>query len=162
MGYFTQTDLENALSAPVVRAIYDDDHSGEVDTSAIEACINYGSVQCDSYLRNVLMDGTTPIVLPLTSVPDEVKFAAVDFGIAYSMRRRPDVVKAMGEQPWLTFMKDAREQMKNYCASIQRMPPETGTPVTVGGVILNPDSDTDGAEEELPTEGRWVDMGDFA
>ena len=157
--YFSQTDLENALGEAIVKAIYDDDHDGEVDAGPIAACIAYGGAMCDSFLRNVLTDATT---LPLTTVPNEVKFAALDFGIAYSVRRRPDVVKAMNEQPWTVYYEQAVEQMKRYCASAQRVPASTGTHATAGGALLNPDSDEDGEEEDLPTEGRWADMGDFS
>jgi hypothetical protein len=162
MSYFTQTDLENALSRAIVLAAYDDDHDGEADDEPIAACVAYAEAQCNSFLRNVLTSGGAAIELPLTSVPDEVKFAAIDFGVAYSIRRRPDVIKAINAEPWTTFHTHAVEQMKRYCASVQRFPAETGTSATQGGAILNPDSDEDGNEEDLPTEGRWSDMGGFA
>ncbi len=158
--YFSQTDLENALSVSVVKAAFDDDHDGVVDTGPMAACIAYGNAECNSFLRNVFVGGAA-IELPLSTVPDEVKFAALEFGIAYTMRRRPDVVKAMNEQPWNTFYDAAIAKMKRYCESVQRMPTTVGTHATVGGTVLNPDSDADGVEEELPTEGRWADMGDF-
>lgn len=165
MAYFTQTDLENALSVAVVKAVYDDDHDGVVDSGPIAACIAYGDAMCNSFLRNVLTSSETSLsaaTLPLTTVPDEVKFASLDFGIAYTIRRRPDVVKAMNEQPWTVFYEQAIEQMKRYCASIQRVPASTGGSATAGGAILNPDSDEDGAAEDLPDEGRWADLSDFA
>ncbi len=161
MSYFSRTDLENALSANVVKGAYDDDHDGVVDSGPIAACLAYGDAMCNSFLRNVFVGGAS-IALPLSTVPDEVKFAALDFGIAYTIRRRPDVVKAMNEQPWTTFQEQAIEQMKRYCASMQRMPTSAGEHATVGATVLNPDSDEDGAEECLPTEGRWSDLGDFA
>jgi len=159
--YFSQTDLENALSIPVVKAVYDDNHDGTADSGPIAACIAYGGAMCDSFLRNVLSSGGSEITLPLTTVPNEVKFAALDFGIAYTIRRRPDVVKAMNEQPWTVFFEQAVEQMKRYCASMQRVPSSTGTHATAGAEILNPDSDEDGNAEDLPDEGRWADMADF-
>ena len=159
--YFSQTDLENALSKSIVKGAYDDDHDGIVDTAPMAACIAYGNAMCNSFLRNVMTSGGSPITLPLTSVPDEVKFAAIDFGIAYTIRRKPDVVKAMNAEPWTTFFASAVDQMKRYCASEQRMPAEVGTPATAGGALLNPDSDADGNEECLPNESRWADPADF-
>jgi hypothetical protein len=163
MPYFAQTDLENALSVNVVKAVYDDDHDGVVDSAPMAACVAYGDAMCNSFLRRVLATSSgTAATLPLTTVPDEVKFAALDFGIAYTIRRRPDVVKAMNEQPWTVFHEQAIEQMKRYCASMQIVPPTTGAQATEGGAILNPDSDSDGNAEDLPDEPRWADFADFA
>jgi len=150
MPYFTQTDLENALSIPIVKAVYDDDRDGEVDAGPIAACLAYGTAQCDSFLRKV----GTPV--PLTTVPDEVKFAALDFGIAYTIRRRPDLVKAANEQPWTTFLEQAIAQMQRYASSQQMISPTAMTSATVGAQIFAREHDDD----ELP-ESRWADMGDF-
>ncbi len=161
--YFSQGDLESALSVQIVKAIYDDARSGNVATgsaaTAIAACIAYGGAMCDSFLRGVLQNpiGTGAVSLPLTDVPNEVKFAALDFGIAYSIRRRPDVVKAMNEQPWTVYYEQAVAQMKRYCASIQQVPPGTAQHATTGGNVYGPDPDDD----ELP-EPRWGDMSDFS
>ena len=161
--YFSQTDLENALSVNTVKAAYDDDHDGVVDTGPIAACIAYGNAECNSFLRNVLTTSSgAPVTLPLSTFPDEVKFAALDFGIAYTMRRRPDVVRAMGEVPWTDFYDEAIKKMDRYCKSVQRVPATSGAHATAGGAILNPDSDSDGDAEDLPTEGRWTDMGSFS
>lgn len=160
--YFSQADLEAALSLSVVRAAYSDDNSNTASATGIAGCIAYGGAMCDSFMRNVLTSGGETITLPIaTGVPAEVKFAALDFGIAYTMRRRPDVVRAMSELPWTEFYDKAVEQMKRYCASQQRFPATTGTHATAGATLLNPDSDEDGAEEDLPDESRWADMADF-
>jgi hypothetical protein len=159
--YFSQTDLENALGVAIVKSAYDDDHDGTADVGPVAACIAYGNAECNSFLRNVFVAGAA-FTLPLTTVPDEVKFAALEFGIAYTVRRRPDIMRAIGEQTWNVFYDAAVAKMKRYCESVQRMPPTTGDHATVGGGVLNPDSDADGEEEELPTEGRWSDMGDFS
>jgi hypothetical protein len=156
--YFSQTDLENALSVNIVKSVYDDDHDGVVDSGPIAACIAYGNAECNSFLRNVLVSsGGTPITLPLDTVPDEVKFAALDFGIAYTIRRRPDVVKALNEQPWTVFYDYAVAKMKRYCESMQRVPASTAEHATAGADVFaaNPDDD------EAP-EPRWSCMGDFA
>lgn len=157
MGYFTQTDLENALSIPTVKAAYDDDRDGVVDSAPIVACIAYGTAQCDSFLRKigVTPGGTSAIVLPLSTVPDEVKFAALDFGIAYTIRRRPDISKAMGEQPWTVFFDQAVEQMKRYVSSLQMVTATAMGHATVGGSIFGGPTGTC-----LP-EPRWGSMSDF-
>lgn len=160
--YFSQTDLENALGVHVVGQIYDDDQDGVVDSGPMAACIAYGNAECNSFLRNVLMSATgAAITLPLTVVPDEVKFAALDFGIAYSIRRKPDVVKAMNEQSWTVFADAAIAKMKRYCASMQRVPATTGIHATAGGSILSQETDID-SDDELVQQSRWGDMSDFS
>jgi hypothetical protein len=157
MGYFNQTDLENAISVPIVKAIYDDDRDGTADTAAITACIAYGTALCDSFLRKV---GSAPgggtLNLPLTVIPDEVKFAAVEFGIAYSVRRRPDMAKALGEIAWTTYYEQAVEQMKRYVASLQMVSPTAMDHATVGASIFGGPTGTC-----LPT-ARWGSMSDYA
>lgn len=161
--YFSQTDLENALGAHTVKAIFDDDQDGSADSGPVAACIAYGGSECDSFLRNAMQASAAGgvVTLPLTDVPNEVKFAALDFGIAYAIRRRPDVVRAMGEQPWTTFYEAAVDKMKRYCQSIQRMPATVGAHATVGGNVITPETDVD-SDEEPDQESRWGDMGDFA
>jgi len=157
VGYFTQTDLEAALSLPVVKAAYDDTHSNTVSATGIAACIAYGTAQCDSFLRKVgQAPGGGTLTLPMESPPDEVKFAALDFGIAYTMRRRPDVVKAMNVESWLVFYNQAVEQMQRYVAAQQMVTPTAMTHATAGGSIFGGPTGTD-----LPS-ARWSSWGDFA
>jgi phage gp36-like protein len=153
MPYCDQTDLENALGKQIVKAIFDDDMDGTADAAPLAACLAYGTAECDSFLA-----GTYDIELPVASVPDVLKFAAVDFCVAYATRRRPDVVKAMGAQPWTTFRDDALEKMKRFAKSIQRLPEDTGTPANVGAEVRSGDPEA----PELPEQPRtWQDMGDY-
>lgn len=156
MAYFTQVDLENALSKAIVKAAYDDDHDNIADTDPIAACLAYGSAECDSFLRNTLV-GDVGITLPLTTVPDEVKFAALEFGIAYTIRRRPDVMKAINVESYTVYYNAAVEKMKRFAASIQRLPSTVGTHATVGADVYAADP-----EDDDPPESRWADMGDFS
>ena len=157
MGYFTQTDLENALSVSIVKSVYDDDRNGAVDAGPMNACIAYGTALCDSFLRKIgqTSGGGSAIVLPMTSPPDEVKFASLDFGIAYTIRRRPDIVKAIGEQPWTVFYDQAVEQMKRYVSSMQMVSATAMAHATVGGSIFGGPTGTD-----LPAP-LWNSLGDF-
>lgn len=157
MGYFTQTDLENAMSVPIVKAVYDDDRDGTADSAPIAACIAYGSALCDSFLRKVgAAPGGGTLALPIATCPDEVKFAAVEFGIAYSVRRRPEVTKALGEQPWTVYYEQAVEQMKRYIASVQMVTPTAMAHATTGASIFGGPTGTD-----LPVS-RWADPSDYA
>lgn len=158
MPYFTQTDLENAMSVAIVKQAYDDNRDGTVDSGPIAACLAYGTALCDTFLRKI---GQSPsggaLILPLSVVPDEVKFAAVDFGVAYTIRRRPDLAKAMGEQPWTVFYDQAVEQMKRYVSTQQVISPTAMTHATQGAEVFGKDP----TDDELP-ESRWSDMGDFS
>lgn len=153
MPYNTQTDLENALGIQIVKSIFDDDMDGTVDAAPLAACLAYGTAEADSFLA-----GTYDITLPVADPPDALKFAALDFCLVYATRRRPDVVKAMGEQPWTTFQSSAIEKMKRYGKSIQRLPEDTGTPANVGAEVRSGDS----RAPDLPCPARtFQDMGDF-
>lgn len=159
MGYFTQTDLENALGQKVVKNIYDDDHDNTADAAPIAACIAYGTAQADSFIRAGYGSTSHGVpTLPLATAPSEVIFAALDFGIAYSIRRRPDIVQAMNLPPWMEYYNSAVEQMKRYCATIQRFPTDTvGTPAAAGGAVYPPDP-----ESTDDHEPRWHTFSDFA
>lgn len=162
MAYFSQADLEDALSVNVVLGAYDDDHDGVVDSRPMTACLAFGTAECNSFLRNAMQTSSgAAIELPLSTIPDEVKFAALDFGIAYTIRRRPDVVKAMNELPWTTFYEAAVAKMKRYCEALQRMPATVGAHANVGGAVLVPESDVD-SDDEPDQESRWSDLSDFA
>lgn len=156
MGYFDQTDLQNALSVSGLKAAFDDDRDGTADTAPINACIAYGSALADSFLRKV---GSAPgggtLTLPLTVVPDEVKFAALDFGIAYAVRRRPEIAKALGEQTWTVYYEQAVEQMKRYISSVQMVSPTAMDHATVGASIFGGPTGTC-----LPAP-RWANTGDY-
>ena len=128
MAYIAQSDLENALGKSIVKAIFDDDGDGAPEPAAIAACCDYASSECDSFLR-----GQYGVTFPISSPPAELKFAAVDFACAYAARRRPDVVRAMGEKSWTDFREAAVEKMKRFAASLQRLPPTVATPSNVGG-----------------------------
>lgn len=153
MAYCSQTDLENALGVNIIKAIFDDNLDGTVDSGPIAACLAYGNAECDSYLR-----GVYDVTFPITPVPDELKFAAVDFCCVYALRRRPDIVKAMGEQPWTVFRDSAVDKMKRFGKSMQRLPDTTGTPTNVGAEVRTGDPES----PTLPSPPRrWQNMGDF-
>lgn len=152
MTYASQQDLEHALGAQVVKSIFDDDHDNVIDAGAMASCLAYGDAEVDSFLS-----GQYDYTPPMSPAPAAVKYAAVDFCCAYATRRRPDLVRAMGEEPWTEFRKAAVEKMKNFVTARQRLPVSAGAPanvttvVKVGGVV-QPD--------ELP-DRTFDDMGDF-
>jgi phage gp36-like protein len=152
MTYASQQDLEHALGSQVVKTIFDDDMDGVIDAGAMTSCLAYGDAEVDSFLS-----GQYEYTAPMSPVPAAVKYAAVDFCCAYAARRRPDLVRAMGEEPWTEFRKAALEKMTRFAKAQQRLPATAGVPanvtttVKVSGVV-EPD--------ELP-DRVFDDMGSF-
>lgn len=132
MAYIAEADLWNALGKPLIVAIFDDNNDGIAEPAAIASCLAYASAEVDAFLV-----GTYDVTLPLTTVPDVVKFAAIDFACAYATRRRPDIVRAMGEESWTTFRDAAVDKMKLYARSFERLPETIAKPANVGGVSLS-------------------------
>lgn len=161
VNYCSQADLEDALGIHIVKAIYDDDADGVVDPRPMRACLDYATAECDSYLVG-RYDGVFPITVK-TDVPAELRFAAVDFACAYSVRRRPDLVRAASEQPWTVFYNAAVERMKRYRSAIERLPKATGTPLNEGATAVADDPDLQESinSGDLTNQRQWGDMGDF-
>jgi phage gp36-like protein len=88
--YVTEADLSAALGAHVVRALYDDDNSGEPDAAPIASAIARATSVVNSYLRRVY---TLPLEEP---VPQIVKSIALDLTIGYAQLRHPEVVRVDG------------------------------------------------------------------
>ena len=155
--YFTRVDLENALGKQTVHSVFDDDQDGIAESGPVDACRAYGTSEVNSFLRGRYED-----LIPVAEadVPDELKFAALDFGLAYAMRRRPDIVRAMGEESWTSFHKTALEKMDRYVTARQRLPATVGavaaTPTNVGSA-----ANSGNADDTTPLARQWDDMGDF-
>lgn len=137
MAYITQQDLENAMGKAIVDAVFDDDADGVPEAAAIQACCDSATAECNSFIRTIHNKMQTPPVLPLSTVPDEVKFAALDFGLAYAARRRPDMMRAMNEEGWKAFRDAGVSKMKSFVEGMQRFPFDTanaddGAPAVVG------------------------------
>lgn len=142
--YFTRDDLEDAIGVQTVKTLFDETNSGQPTTRPIDACRLSGTTECISFMRANYAEASIPT--QGSTIPDELKFAALDFGIAYAMRRRPDLVRAMGEESWTTFQTSAVDKMKRYIDGTQRVSPTVGSPehvqqaVTEGPGVFSCDS----------------------
>lgn len=142
--YFTREDLEDAIGVQTVKTLFDETNSGQPTTRALNACCLSGTTECISFMRANYAEASIPA--EGATIPDELKFAALDFGIAYAMRRRPDLVRAMGEESWTTFQTSAIDKMKRYLDGTQRVASTTGVPelvqqsVTEGPGVFSCDS----------------------
>lgn len=102
-AYFTQSDLENRLSANVVARALDDNNDGSADAGPVARLIADASSYVDGFLRGVY-------TLPLSpSVPNEVKRLALDVAAAMLAIRHPAYVKFDGFEA----MKLARADLKD-------------------------------------------------
>jgi len=126
---FTQADIENALGKPLFVAIYDDDNDGNPDSAPIAACIDSATSDVLSWLAGNYTDWSEQLPDP---IPSAMKYAAVDFAMAYTARRRPDIFKATNSTTWQEFEKSAIEKMKRYAQAAQRLPAATAAPKNVG------------------------------
>ena len=127
--FISQQSLENALGKNLVRAIYDDDGDNVVDVQPMADCLAYACTQVKSFLYNEYnFDLDT-----LSPVPDELRFAAVDFACAYTARRRPDIWQAQSERSWTDFRDAALDNIKMFAAGLARVAPSVEKPANVGG-----------------------------
>jgi phage gp36-like protein len=90
--YVTPDELKDALGAHVVRALYDDDNSGEPDAAPIASAIRRATSKVNAYLRRLYV---LPIAEP---IPDIIKSITLDLTIAYAQLRHPEVVRVDGEK----------------------------------------------------------------
>lgn len=151
MAFITKTDLENALGVHNVSAIFDDDSDGVPDAAPIAACLEYACAECNSFLEKEYS-----LTLTTSNVPTLIKYAAIDFACAYAVRRRPDLTKAMGEEPWQRFLDAACAKMKRISAAEQLLPPSVARPANVGASVRT------GLAGDTTTPSRvWQDPGDF-
>ena len=104
-AYFTQADLENRVSAETVRQVFDDDNSGTADTGPLAELIADASSYVDGYLRGIYL-------LPLPTVPNEVKRLALDVACAYLSERHPEYVRYDGGKMMDRARKDLDELRK--------------------------------------------------
>ncbi len=123
MALVAQGDLENALGAPIVAAIFDDDQDGVADAAPIQACCDWAEEECNAVLRTL---GPANLQLPVANPSKQLKFIATDFALVYATRRRPDLLKAMGQKSWTDFYDVVTKKMERYAKEGQRFGADVG------------------------------------
>jgi phage gp36-like protein len=91
VAYITRTDLENAVGAGTVAAIFDDATTGTANDAAISLVIAEAESRVNSFLRQLY-------VIPLSPVPDLVKSIAIDVATALMQSRHPEYLRVDGER----------------------------------------------------------------
>lgn len=131
MGYVSEADLVDALGQSAVDAIFDDNGDGIAEPRAIQSCLAYGDTETDAVLRALAPSGTA---LPLVVIPHDVKLRALDFALVYAMRRRPELVTAMGGKSWIEFLESTQKRLELYAKESLRWSSGVGAAQTASAL----------------------------
>jgi hypothetical protein len=136
MTYIVQADLENALSPSTILAIFEDQNTGAVNTTALNDICARATARVDSWIAAVY-DGPFPITQ--SPVPAMCKELALEYGVAFCFERHPEYVRTFGELPRAERWKRADELGLRLQKAVQRMPDYTAQPKprNVGGIVYD-------------------------
>lgn len=127
-NYLVQKDLENALSARTIQAIFQDDpDDAAINADAVESVIDRAEAMVDAALL-----GFQP--MPLTNPADRlVKAAALEFAIAFSFERHPEYVRSFNEEQRAGRWKRAQDLLDMIQAAQRRLPDNNAQLIEGGG-----------------------------
>ncbi len=154
MAYCTQTDLENRLGAARVLAIFDDDNTGNVNTTALNAILQTASDMADAIVARSY-SGTYPIADP----PAMLKEASLMFALAMAIERRPEYAAQYGDSYLFGMRKQAEELCKKVSVGLVQIidkPQPTKNKVLRNPVHLSTKTKFIGLKED-----GTPDSGDF-
>lgn len=153
MAIITQADLEARLGVQMVKAILDDDNTGNAESYAVARILEDASSKVLGYALAAGYDLAALSAAP----PNELKRLALDAAEALAARRHPEVVR----KNWVELDEVNTKELVNLRKGATRLdvangtgiePPATRvTSIKVGGSV-EPD--------ELP-DRVFDDMGDF-
>ena len=129
----TQQDLADAITAPVIVAIFDDDSDGVPNATAIAAVIAQAEAEVFSYLV-----GHYPTNPPPSSLITDplLKRCALDFAIVFSYERHPEYTRTQGETSRVeSRFKRACDRMKRIQSAMQQ-PAQTNTTTPVANATV--------------------------
>ena len=131
----TQAQLENRLSATVVRRIYDDDNNGTADAAPVALLLLDASSKVAGALGPVYPIDTIR-EMDAAELPGEVVRIALDVAHAMAAQRHPEFVKG----DWVELMKAADRDLKMVRDTTHNLgvtgdpEPPTNTASVVGGL----------------------------
>lgn len=156
MADIVKADLENRLSAAVVRQIYDDNSDGTADNDPIAQVI------ADAISE--FYDWLTPVygAPPWATVPDGARRLQLDFAVAFAAMRHPEYVRRDGA----ALLELAYKQVELHRIGKKSFgigtPPEPAA--NQGGLVWNGGNDTSVLPRRTFLDGGADDeggMGDF-
>jgi phage gp36-like protein len=153
--YIVIGDLNDKISATVVRQILDDDLDGTADPTPVARAIADAESYVEGFLR-VAYDLTAIRALG-TNVPNEIKRLCLDVCVAFLWERHPEYVRADGAK----MLVRVRQELIDLRRGLRRLD-IVGTPeppANRGGVTLS--GDEDDPEPRAPFFLDPGSMGDF-
>lgn len=129
---FTKKQLEDRLSATVVRRIYDDNNDGTADTDPIEQL----RLDASSKVRGKLGPVYNPELL-LGALADELVRIGLDQAVAMAAQRFPEVMRKDWEKLMTQADKDLSELRKGIANLGVNTSPEPAA--NVGGEVIADD-----------------------
>lgn len=140
MGYFTQTDLEEAIGPQKLIELCDDDNSGAADPLVIASIIRRATGRVDAYISTKYVG---PFPIAQSPTPETLREAALSFGIGMCFMRHPEYVRTYGEAERAGLFGEAKEYCAAIVANMQRVVGYTAEPdpANVGGGVYTGTSD---------------------
>jgi Protein of unknown function (DUF1320) len=136
MGYWDQTDLENALSPATVIAIFDDTDTGVVNEVALAAIVARSDTEVNTYIATNYPD----LVLPLAAspTPNSLKFCSLEFGIVFARDRKPEYWSKAQEGERDKRLASVRAKMVRILEAEQQLyDTASPKPYTTGGIVVD-------------------------
>ncbi len=115
-NYIVQSDVEDRVSAQVLREILDDNVDGAPDEGTVARVISDAESTVESFLRKVY-DLEALRALDINDVPNEVKRLCLDLSVAYLWDRFPEYVRADGRQ----MRMDTLDELRDLARGLRRL-----------------------------------------
>lgn len=152
MAILMQADLEARLSVATVRALYDDDQSGDADAAPVAQLLE----DAESYVLGAIWGAGGVYVGAVPDPPPaELKRLCLDAAVAYAAQRFPEVVK----RDWQALFEWLKGELKDLRDGVRGLgPQETATTDAANqGAVVESDNPTETATKRFFVSG----MGDF-
>lgn len=154
--YASRDDLEAAISAETVAALFNSVATNSVNTAALQKVLVRASARVDSWLATVFLG---PFPIAQVPVPAIIVDAALEYVIAFSFMRHPEYVQTYGEEYRAeTRLASADTMMQRITSGIERIPDWTlqQKGQNVGGFLV------DGGHRIISTDPDGTEnSGDF-
>lgn len=154
--YIVQADLEDRVSAQVLREITDDDVDETPDATVLARVIADAESTVESFLRKVYnLQALRDLAgADIDDVPNEIKRLCLDLAVAYLWDRFPEYVRADGRR----MRQDALDELRDLARGLRRLDDidtvEPTAQVTVQARSGDPD-DPDPADKFFMNPGSF-------
>jgi len=135
--YIVQADLENRLTARVVRQILDDDIDGSPDAGPLAQVIADAEAYCEGFVRGNY--DIAALQALGVGAPTEFKRLCLDVAAAFLVERHPEYIRADGDD----MIERARRDLMDLRNGVTRMN-VVGSPENAanqGGIVRTGDPD---------------------